>query len=116
GRDNLCRRYAILGEHRNGGYAQYVVVPAANLLIHPEKMPFTQGAAIPLVFLTAWTMLVRKAQLRAGETVLVHAGGSGVGSAAIQIAKLVGARVLTTVGCDDEVPKAKALGADEAIQ
>ncbi len=116
GRDNLCRSYGILGEHRHGGYAQYVVVPAANLLAHPEAMPFTQAAALPLVFLTAWHMLVRKANVRAGETVLVQAGGSGVGSAAIQIAKLHGARVITTVGSDDKMAKAKALGADEVIQ
>ncbi|MBI1853928.1 MAG: zinc-binding dehydrogenase [Planctomycetes bacterium] len=115
GNDNLCRFYGILGETRNGGYAALVAVPAANALPLPKGLSFEEAAAVPLVFLTAWHMLVVRAELRAGEEVLVQAGGSGVGSAAIQIAKLLGARVYTTVSSDAKADRARALGADEVI-
>jgi NADPH:quinone reductase-like Zn-dependent oxidoreductase len=115
GRDNLCRQYAILGEHTQGGYARHIVVPDANLLPYPGALPFAEVAAVPLVFLTAWQMLVDKARVRPGQTVLVHAAGSGVSSAAIQIAKLLGARVLATTGSDRKAERARALGADEVI-
>jgi NADPH:quinone reductase-like Zn-dependent oxidoreductase len=115
GRDNLCRSYHILGESTQGGYARFVNVPDANILPFPEPLTFIEAAAIPLVFLTAWQMLVVKAQVRAGETVLVQAAGSGVSSAAIQIAKLLGARVIATAGSDEKVARAKKLGADEGI-
>jgi NADPH:quinone reductase-like Zn-dependent oxidoreductase len=115
GRDNLCRQYAILGEHAQGGYARHIVVPDANLLPYPGALPFAEVAAVPLVFLTAWQMLVDKARVRPGQTVLVHAAGSGVSSAAIQIAKLLGARVLATTGSDRKAERARALGADEVI-
>jgi NADPH:quinone reductase-like Zn-dependent oxidoreductase len=115
GQDNLCRQYMILGEHTNGGYARHVVVPDANLLPYPGELAFAQAAALPLVFLTAWQMVVDKGRVRPGQTVLVQAGGSGVSSAAIQIAKLHGARVLTTVGSDAKAARARALGADEVI-
>jgi NADPH:quinone reductase-like Zn-dependent oxidoreductase len=115
GRDNLCRQYAILGEHTQGGYARHIVVPDANLLPYPAALPFAEVAAVPLVFLTAWQMLVDKARVRPGQTVLVHAAGSGVSSAAIQIAKLFGARVLATTGSDRKAERARALGADEVI-
>ncbi len=115
GRDNLCRGFSILGEHVSGGYAEQVTVPAANLLAKPKGLSFEQAACIPLVFLTAWHALVARAGLRTGETVLVHAGGSGVGSAAIQIARLLGARVIATAGTDGKCEKALALGADHAV-
>lgn len=115
GQDNLCRQYAILGEHTSGGYSRHVVVPDANLLPYPGDMPFTQAAAIPLVFLTAWQMVVEKARVRPGQTVLVQAAGSGVSSAAIQIAKLHGARVIATTGSDAKAERAKALGADHVV-
>jgi NADPH:quinone reductase-like Zn-dependent oxidoreductase len=115
GQDNLCRQYAILGEHVSGGYARHLVVPDANLLPYPGDLPFTDAAAVPLVFLTAWQMVVTKGQVRPGQTVLVQAGGSGVSSAAIQIAKLFGARVVTTVGSDEKAERARVLGADEVI-
>jgi NADPH:quinone reductase-like Zn-dependent oxidoreductase len=115
GRDNYCRHYHILGEHVSGGGAEYVCIPRQNLLPLPEKLSFEEGACIPLVFQTAWEMLVRKAQLQPSETVLVHAAGSGVGSAAVQIAKLLGARVIATAGSDEKLAKARALGADETI-
>jgi NADPH:quinone reductase-like Zn-dependent oxidoreductase len=115
GRDNLCRRYAILGEHVAGGYAGKVSVPAANVLPKPPDLPFEQAACIPLVFLTAWHALVARARVRPGETVLVHAAGSGVGSAAVQVARLLGARVIATAGSPEKCEKALALGAHHAI-
>jgi NADPH:quinone reductase-like Zn-dependent oxidoreductase len=90
-------------------------VPDANLLPYPGDLPFTQVAAVPLVFLTAWQMVVEKGQVGPGQTVLVQAAGSGVSSAAIQIAKLYGARVLATAGSDAKMDRARALGADEVI-
>jgi NADPH:quinone reductase-like Zn-dependent oxidoreductase len=115
GRDNLCRRYQILGEHTSGGYAQRVAVPVQNLLSKPPCLSFEEAAAMPLVFLTAWHALVTRAGLRNGETILVHAAGSGVGSAAIQIARLLGATVIATAGSDAKCEKALALGAQHAV-
>jgi NADPH:quinone reductase-like Zn-dependent oxidoreductase len=115
GRDNLCRGYSILGEHVSGGYAEQLAVPSQNILPKPKALSFEEAACVPLVFLTAWHALVVRAELRAGETILVHAGGSGVGSAAIQVAKLLGARVLTTAGTDEKCEKSLKLGADAAI-
>jgi NADPH:quinone reductase-like Zn-dependent oxidoreductase len=115
GRDNLCKSYRILGESTQGGYAQAINVPDANLLPFPEPLSFTDAAALPLVFLTAWQMLVDKGQVKPGQTVLVQAAGSGVSSAAIQIAKLLGARVLTTTSTDAKAARARELGADEVI-
>jgi len=115
GRDNLCRRYGILGEHTSGGYSRHVVVPDANVLPYPGSLPFTEAAAVPLAFLTAWQMVVDKGRVRPGQTVLVQAAGSGVSSAAIQIAKLHGARVIATAGTDAKGERARALGADDVI-
>lgn len=115
GDDNLCRRYDVLGRRRNGGYAEKVAVPAANCLPYPDVLPWEQAAAMPLVFLTAWHMLVGRARLAAGEDCLVIGAGSGVGSAAIQVAKLLGARVLATAGSAEKRERARALGADETI-
>ncbi|MBM4778032.1 MAG: zinc-binding dehydrogenase [Archangiaceae bacterium] len=115
GEDNLCRQYTILGEHIRGGYAEYVCVPRQNILPKPKKLSFEEAACLPLTFLTAWTMLVRRAQLQAGETVLIHAAGSGVGSAGIQIAKLLGAKVIATTSTEEKAKKALQLGADHVI-
>lgn len=115
GEDNLCREYAILGEHRAGGYAELVAVPRQNVLPKPSRLSFAEAACLPLTFLTSWTMLVRGAQLRPGETVLVHAAGSGVGSAAVQIAKLLGATVIATASTEEKLGHARALGADHLI-
>lgn len=115
GRDNLCREYGILGEHRSGGYARHVVVPDTNLVPWPGDLSFTDVAALPLVFLTAWQMVVDKARVRPGQTVLVHAAGSGVSSAAIQIAKLHGARVIATARGAAKCDRARSLGADHVI-
>jgi NADPH:quinone reductase-like Zn-dependent oxidoreductase len=115
GEDFLCRSYGILGEHRDGTDAECIVVPAANVMLIPESLSFEAAAAFPLVFLTAWHMAVARGRIQAGETVLVHAGASGVGSAAVQIARMLQARVLTTVGSADKVERVRALGADEVI-
>lgn len=115
GRDHHCRSYGILGEHRDGGYAERVVAPRVNALPKPANLSFVEAAAMPLTFLTAWHMLVERAGLRPGEWVLVHAGGSGVGSAAIQIAKLWGAVVVATVGSASKAERARALGADHVV-
>ena len=115
GRDNLCKAYGILGENRQGGYARHMNIPDANVLPYPGDLPFTQVAAVPLCFMTAWQMLVDKGGVAPGQTVLVQAAGSGVSSAAIQIAKMFGARVITTAGTDDKCARARALGADVAI-
>jgi NADPH:quinone reductase-like Zn-dependent oxidoreductase len=115
GEENLCRKFAILGEHVSGGQSQKLAVLARNVLPKPARLSFEEAAAVPLTFMTAWHALVRRAKLRPGETVLVHAAGSGVGVAAVQIAKLLGARVIATAGSDAKLVKAKALGADEVV-
>ena len=115
GDDNQCGHYTILGYRNNGGYAEYVSVPAVNVIPKPQHLSFEEAASVPLVFLTAWHMLVGRAGIKPGDSVLVHAGGSGVGIAAIQIAKLFGAYVITTAGSNDKIEKAKALGADHAV-
>lgn len=115
-RDSLCDRFQIVGFQSDGGYAEYVTAPIRNLIpITTERWDYAQWAATPLVFLMAWHMLMTRGQLQPREMVLIHAAGSGVGSAAIQIAKWRGAAVITTVGDDAKVPKAKALGADHVI-
>lgn len=114
-RDNLCAAYDMFGYRADGGYAEFVKTPSVNVIPKPKNLDFAQAASIPLVFVTAWHMLLTRAQLKAGETVLVHAAGSGVGSAAIQIAKLFGARVLATASTAQKLEKAQALGADEVI-
>jgi NADPH:quinone reductase-like Zn-dependent oxidoreductase len=115
GMDQLCRGYRILGEARDGTAAGFVCVPAANVAPKPENLTMPEAASICLVFQTAWHMLARRAELRAGETVLVHAGLSGVGSAAVQIAKLLGAQVIATAGGPEKCARVLALGADHAI-
>ncbi len=115
GNEYLCRKYFLLGYQVDGGYAEYVKMPARNALPIPDGLDFNEAAAVPLVFLTAWHMLVTRANIQPGEFVLVHAAGSGVGSAGIQIAKLFGATVITTASSEDKLKKAKELGADHTI-
>jgi len=115
GNDSLCPAFGILGETRNGGCAERIAVPVRNLLPKPKSLSFEEAAALPLDMQTAWHMLVARAHLRPGETVLVHAGGSGVGSAAIQIAKLWGATVYATAGTEEKCARARELGADATI-
>ncbi len=115
GDDNLCPSYRILGESAQGGYSRHVVIPEQNLLPLPAALSFTDAAALPLCFLTAWQMVRRRADVRPGQTVLVQAAGSGVSSAAIQIAKMHGARVIATTSTDEKAARAKELGADHVI-
>jgi NADPH:quinone reductase-like Zn-dependent oxidoreductase len=115
GIDNCCRQATNLGYMIDGGCAELVRVPEVNCLPYPENLSFEQAAAVPLVFQTAWHMLIARAQLQPGEDVLVLGAGSGVGSAAIQIAKFFGARVIATAGSDEKLEKARGLGADHVI-
>ena len=115
GQDNLCPQYDIIGYRRAGGYAELVTAPGVNVVPKPQNLSWAEAAALPLVTVTAWHMLVTRAQVQPGEDVLVHAAGSGVGSIGIQIAKLRGARVIATASTDEKLEKARALGADEVV-
>ena len=115
GLDNRCRQFTNLGYMIDGGCAELVSAPEVNCLPFPENLSYEQAAAVPLVFQTAWHMLVGRAELQPGEDVLILGAGSGVGSAAIQIAKFFGARVITTAGTDEKLAKARELGADHVI-
>jgi NADPH:quinone reductase-like Zn-dependent oxidoreductase len=115
GEDNLCRSYGLVGYQSEGGYAELVTVPAENIVPIPDRIGFVEAAAFPLTFLTAWHMLVTRAELRPGETVLILAAGSGVGQAAIQVARAQGARVIVTAGSEQKLARARKLGAHEGI-
>jgi NADPH:quinone reductase-like Zn-dependent oxidoreductase len=116
GADNECPHYEVLG-YRNhpGGYAELIKVPLQNLVPLPDSVSFVDAAAFPLTFVTAWHMLITRAKVQRGEDVLVLAAGSGVGQAAVQIARLQGARVIATAGSDAKLERARALGAAEVI-
>ncbi len=113
--DSMCNNFKIMGFQVQGGYAEFAKAHVDNIIPISNKYSFEEWAAIPLVFLTAWHMLVTRGQLKPGENVLIHAAGSGIGSAAIQIAHLAGARVITTARGKEKLEKAKKLGADEVI-
>ncbi len=116
GLDQLSSGYGIFGEMRDGTCADHVLGPERNVLPLPASLSFEVAAAFPLVYLTAWTMLVRRARLEAGETLLVHAAGSGVSTAAIQIARLLGVgRILATTSTPAKAERARSLGADEVF-
>ncbi|MBI4404960.1 MAG: zinc-binding dehydrogenase [Deltaproteobacteria bacterium] len=115
GWESLCAGYKILGEQVSGTDAQFIAVPAVNIFPKPKGMTFEQAAAVGLVFTTAWQMLVRRAQVQAGDSVLIHAAGSGVSTAAIQIARLFGAEVIATAGSVKNLELATALGARYTI-
>src|SRR5687768_3953890 len=115
GRDNRCGRYDVLGYQSDGGYAEYVRVPDVNLIPIPSHISFVEAAAFPLTFLTAWHMLFNRARLEEGEIVLVLAAGSGVGQAALQLARHAGAFVIATAGSADKLALATRLGADATI-
>ncbi|KKO19847.1 MAG: zinc-binding dehydrogenase [Candidatus Brocadia sp.] len=113
--DSMCNSFKIMGFQVQGGYAEFVKAHVDNIIPVSRKRSFEEWAAVPLVFITAWHMLITRGQLKAGEHVLIHAAGSGIGSAAIQIARLAGARVITTARGKEKLEKAKQLGADEVI-
>lgn len=115
GADNRCADYDVIGYRRDGGYAERVRAPAINLVPLPDHVSFVEAAAFPLTFLTAWHMLVGVARIQPGEAALVLAAGSGVGHAAIQIAKLAGARVIATAGTPEKLSRARELGADAVV-
>jgi NADPH:quinone reductase-like Zn-dependent oxidoreductase len=115
GRQNQCAQFTVLGNRVDGGNCDLIAIPAVNVIPIPESMDFNQAASVPLVFLTAWHMLVGRAGIRPGQTVLVLGAGSGVGIAAIQIAKMFHCRVITTAGDESKLEKGRALGADYGI-
>ncbi len=115
GEESLCAKFCVVGEHRGGTAAEYVVVPAENLAPVPDEMPWDQAAAFSLAALTAWRMLTTRARLAAGETVLIWGVGGGVGMAALQVAVLLGARPIVTSGSDDKLAMALREGASAAI-
>jgi NADPH:quinone reductase-like Zn-dependent oxidoreductase len=116
GRENYCSRYFISGEHGDGVQAEYLAVESRRLVPMPPELSFDEGAAIPLVYVTAWEMLVNKTGVQPWHTVLVWGASSGVGSAAVQIAKLFGARVVTTAGGPEKAAQARqVLNADVVI-
>jgi NADPH:quinone reductase-like Zn-dependent oxidoreductase len=115
GVQNQCRAFTVLGNGVDGGNCELIAVPAANVIPIPDSLDFNQAASVPLVFVTAWHMLVALAGVRAGQTVLVLGASSGVGIAAIQIAKLFHCRVITTAGDETKLAKGRELGADYGI-
>jgi len=115
GAHHLCRYFGVLGETTNGSCAEFVTLPAVNLLKLPPGMPFTTAAAIPLAALTAHHMLVHRAMLAPGETILIHAAGSGVGTMALQFARMIGARIFATASTEAKLAHARSLGAEHTI-
>jgi NADPH:quinone reductase-like Zn-dependent oxidoreductase len=115
GWESLCSQYAILGENVNGTAAQFIAVPEANVFLKPPALTLVQAASVPLVFTTAWQMVVNRGRVKDGDTVLVHAAGSGVSCAAIQLAALFGAKVMATAGSAAKLNSAKQLGAQVVI-
>lgn len=115
GEDSLCVSYKILGEQVDGGYAELIKLPGQNVIPIPDDISFEEAAAVPLVFMTAWRMLVTRAKLRPGEDILILGAGGGVASAAIQIAKLCGARTFVTASTSEKLKKAEELGAELLI-
>ena len=115
GVQNQCPEFTVLGNAVDGGDCELIAVPAVNVIPIPDTFDFIQAASVPLVFLTAWHMLVGRAGIRQGQTVLVLGAGSGVGIAAIQIAKLFHAHVITTAGDETKLEKGRSLGADYGI-
>ena len=115
GKDHQCAAYTLMGEHFHGGNAQLLKIPVENLVPLPDGLRWEDAAAVPVVFITAWNMLFDTGRLQPGEWVLIQAGSSGVSSAAIQLARLAGARIITTVGSEEKMERAQALGAHHVI-
>jgi NADPH2:quinone reductase len=115
GEQSLCVKYRLLGEHVHGTFAEKIVVPARNVFPIPPRLSFEQAAAFPLVYQTAWRMIVGRAAVRPGETVLIHGGGGGVAGAAIEIAKLAGARVFATTSGEEKGRRLAEAGAEVVL-
>ncbi|ACN99572.1 alcohol dehydrogenase [Sulfurihydrogenibium azorense Az-Fu1] len=115
GKDNECNSFRPLGVLEDGVSAEYVKVPAVNVFKIPENLSFEKASCIPITYITSWHSLITRSGIKQGDTVLIHGGGSGVGTALIQIAKLYNATVITTVGDDWKVEKCKEIGADFVI-
>jgi NADPH:quinone reductase-like Zn-dependent oxidoreductase len=115
GQDNLCKSYRLMGENTQGGYGRHVQVPDANVVKIGPDLGFIDAAAAPLCTLTAWQMVVTKGQVKAGQTVVVHAAGSGVSTVIIQLCKLLGARVIATTTAREKAARAREVGADDVI-
>ena len=115
GLQNQCRQFAVLGNTVDGGNCELMAVPAVNVIPIPDSLDFNEAASVPLVFVTAWHMLTGRASIRPGQTVLVLGANSGVGIAAIQIAKMFHARVITTAGDERKMERARELGADFVV-
>ena len=115
GLQNQCREFTVLGNAVDGGDCELIAAPAANVIPFPDSLDFNQAASFPLVFVTGWHMLVGRAQIKPGQTVLVLGANSGVGIAGIQIAKLFQCTVIATAGDDRKAERARELGADHVI-
>lgn len=115
GEESMCIRYRLLGEHASGTLAEYVVVPAENLYRKPRGLSWSDAAAFPLAYQTAWRMVVTRGGIRPGESVLIHGVGGGVASAALQIARYAGAYVFVTSSSRAKLDRSIDLGADVAI-
>jgi NADPH:quinone reductase-like Zn-dependent oxidoreductase len=115
GEQSLCTTFGIVGEHVPGTFAEYALVPARNLFPIPRGLSWLQAAAFPLAYQTAWRMLVGRAALRPGETVLIHGAGGGVGGAALEVARLAGARVLVTTSGAEKAARLSAAGAELVV-
>lgn len=115
GEESLCTSYRIIGEHLNGGFAEFVTVPARNVLPIPDNLAFEDAAAVPLVYQTAWRGVISRGRLRPGETILITGCSGGVSTAALQIAKLTGAYVFAVTSGEDKSQRLRDLGADVVI-
>lgn len=115
GEESLCTSYRIIGEHTNGGFAEFAAVPVRNILPIPDDLAFEDAAAVPLVYQTAWRGMISRGRLRPGETVLISGGSGGVSTAAIQIAKLTGAYVFAVTSGAQKARRLEELGADVVI-
>jgi len=115
GEQSECISFGIVGMNRPGTFAERVTVPAANVFLKPAHLTMVEAAALPLAYVTAWRMLLSRARLQPGETVLIHGIGGGVALAGLQLARLAGARVLVTSSSDDKLMRAREFGADEGV-
>jgi NADPH:quinone reductase-like Zn-dependent oxidoreductase len=115
GQDNHCPRFKILGFQVHGGYAEFVKIPKTNVVPKPKNLTFEEAASFPLTYITAWNALIDKGEIRLGDVVFIWGGASGVGVAAIQLAKLFGAIVITTTSRNRKAERLKQLGADIVI-